>query len=121
MDDVLNVNDVGCAHNQAVAHAIVGLEYEHRAGTLIGQFDLRREGGAHAAEPSRVGRLFAMDVMNRLAGSVDGEYVARIDAMALAAVDYDDLILTDVLRAIDHRDDAAVNIVARRAQHEVQR
>src|SRR4051812_16331306 len=113
MDDVLNVNDVGRAHNQAVAHAVVGLEDEHGAGTLIRQFDLRSEGGAHTAEPSSGGWLFAIDVMNGLAGGVDSEHVAGIDAVALAAVDHDDLILTDVLSAIDHRDDAAVNIVAR--------
>src|SRR3569833_2873339 len=120
MDDVLDVNDVGGADNQAVADAIIGLENQHRAGALIGQLHLRGEGSACTTQPTTVSRLFALNVGYGLACGVDGEHMTRIDSVALAAVDDNDLILTNGLRAINHRDDATVNIVARGAQHKVQ-
>ncbi len=65
--------------------------------------------------------LARIPIGDDLAGRVDGKDVPGIDSVSLAAVDHDDLVLANELRAIDDRNDAAADIVARRSQNEIQR
>src|SRR5687767_12072659 len=51
---------------------------------------------------------------------IDGEYMTGFEAMALAAIDDDDLVLADELHAVDDGDDSPFHVAVRRARHEVQ-
>src|SRR5882757_6997621 len=121
VDDVLNVDHVGRTDDQPVTHAVVRFEYEQRTGALIRELHLRGELSAGAAQEAGIAWLLAVHITNDLAGGIDREYVSGVDPVALAAIDDDDLVLANVPRTVYYRNDSSVHVIARCAQHEVQR
>ncbi len=102
------------ANHEAVAHPVERAEHQQRAGALVRQAYFLAE--AHPGSKARVAA-----VLHEVACLVDGHHVARDNAVAAAAVDDNHLVLADQLRAVDHRDDAALQVFRRRAQDEIER
>src|SRR3984893_8442395 len=112
-----DVNGVGGADDQPEAHAIEHLEYEHRPGALVRQSHLGSERGSEAV--AIADRLAAaVQVAHHIPRLVDGEHVAGLESVALAAVDDHYCELPGKIGAADHVDDAAVHVARRRTQGE---
>src|ERR1700722_577479 len=109
-DDVRHAHESRLRDHESIAHVIVRFEHQQRAGALVGQVD-----GAAAAEAVRL-VLAVADVMSFIAHSVDRQYITGSYAVGRAAIDEDDVVLTDELHAFDDGHNAPVHFGARRAQ-----